>query len=137
MLFEPTRSAGLARLADFLPRAGRAYANSRNFDDGVQRDSRARSNVSQLSPWLHAGLLSEGEVIEAVLSQHSPSAAEKFIAEVFWRVYFKGYLEQRPSVWRAYCDARDLAYARLERNAGLRTAYAEAIQGRTGIAAFD
>lgn len=127
----------MARLADFLPRAGRVYANSRNFDDGVPADGGARSNVSQLSPWLHAGLLSESEVIEATLSQHSLDAAEKFIAEVFWRVYFKGYLEQRPSVWRAYCDARAAALARLESNAGLRAAYAEAIQGHTGIAAFD
>ncbi|MEL6485547.1 MAG: FAD-binding domain-containing protein [Pseudomonadota bacterium] len=137
MLFEPTRSAGIARLADFVPRAGRAYSNSRNYDDGAPGDGSARSNVSQLSPWLHSGLLSEREVIEAVLTRHSPSAAEKFIAEVFWRIYFKGYLEQRPTVWRTYCDTRDAALARLESNAGLRKAYTQAIQGRTGIAAFD
>ncbi|MEL6738080.1 MAG: FAD-binding domain-containing protein [Pseudomonadota bacterium] len=137
MLFEPTRSAGRARLADFVPRAGRAYANSRNYDDGTTGDGSARSNVSQLSPWLHTGLLSEREVIEAALTRHSPGAAEKFIAEVFWRIYFKGYLEQRPSVWRAYCETRDAALVPLEGNAGLRTAYTQAIQGRTGIAAFD
>ncbi|MEM6857979.1 MAG: FAD-binding domain-containing protein [Pseudomonadota bacterium] len=137
MFFQPNRSAGIARLADFAPRAGRAYANSRNYDDGAPGDGRARSNVSQLSPWLHAGLLSEREVVEAALTRHSPNAAEKFIAEVFWRIYFKGYLEQRPSVWRAYCEVRDEALTRLEANAGLRRAYTQAIQGRTGIAAFD
>ena len=137
MLFTPTRKAGLERLSEFLPRAGRAYANNRNHDDGLPPDGGARSNVSQLSPWLHAGLLSETEVVDAVLSQHSPSAAEKFIAEVFWRIYFKGYLEQRPSVWTSYCETRDIALARLEENAGLRTAYAEATEGRTGIEAFD
>ena len=137
MLFTPTRTAGLQRLQDFLPRAGRAYANSRNHDDGTPADGRTRTNVSQLSPWLHAGLLSATEVVDAVLGQHSPSAAEKFIAEVFWRVYFKGYLEQRPSVWTSYCERRDAALARLEASAGLRKAYEEAPQGRTDIEAFD
>ncbi|MEO0463283.1 MAG: FAD-binding domain-containing protein [Pseudomonadota bacterium] len=136
MHFRPTRAAGLERLEDFLPRAGRAYANNRNHDDG-QPENGARRNVSQLSPWLHAGLLSEEEVVDAVLSQHSPAAAEKFIAEVFWRVYFKGYLEQRPSVWRSYCEGRDAALEAVETNAGLRKAYNEAIEGRTGIEAFD
>jgi hypothetical protein len=137
MQFEPTRAAGLARLAEFLPRAGRFYADHRNADEGASAGDPARRNVSQLSPWLHAGLLGEGEVVDAVLGQHSPRAAEKFIAEVFWRVYFKGYLEQRPGVWASYVSGRDRALAALEANAGLRTGYQQATEGRTGIAAFD
>ncbi len=135
MQFEPTRAAGLARLGEFLPRAGRFYAEHRNADEGAVAP--ARRNVSQLSPWLHSGLLGEAEVIAAVLGQHSPRAAEKFIAEVFWRIYFKGYLEQRPSVWASYVAGRDRALAALEANAGLRTAYTQATEGRTGIEAFD
>lgn len=136
MLFTPTRQAGLARLNHFLPNAGRAYEKSRNYDDPPADDG-LRSNVSQLSPWLHAGVLSEAEVVDAVLANHSLKAAEKFVSEVFWRVYFKGYLEQRPSIWRAYCEDRDEAFDRLDSNSGLRTAYDEAVEGRTGIAAFD
>lgn len=132
MQWIPSRDAALSHLAEFLPDAGRAYANNRNHDDGA-----GRRNVSQLSPWLHAGVIREAEVIDAVLKRHSASAAEKFIAEVFWRVYFKGYLEQRPAVWRSYCEDRDAAFDAMESNAGLRTAYAEAIEGRTGIEAFD
>jgi hypothetical protein len=131
----PTREAALARLAAFLPAAGRRYADTRNADDGPHAEG--RSNVSQLSPWLHAGVINEPDVLEAVLGAHSPRAAEKFIAEVFWRIYFKGYLEQRPAIWADYCAGRDAALAALERNAGLRTAYAEAVEGRTGIEAFD
>ncbi|QFT78797.1 FAD-binding domain-containing protein [Erythrobacter sp. THAF29] len=136
MHFEPTRAAGLARLSDFLPRAGRDYANSRNYDDGVPEDG-ARRNVSQLSPWLHAGLIDEGEVLDAVLAEHSPRTAEKFISEVFWRIYFKGYLEQRPGIWRGFCEQRDRSIGELDDNAGLRRAYEEATGGRTGIEAFD
>jgi hypothetical protein len=135
MDFTPTRARGLERLAEFLPAAGRRYAETRNADDGPAEGG--RSNVSQLSSWLHAGLLDEPEVLEAVLGQHSPHAAEKFIAEVFWRIYFKGYLEQRPAIWADYVKGRDGALAALEANAGLRKGYAEAVEGRTGIAAFD
>ncbi|OBV11651.1 FAD-binding domain-containing protein [Erythrobacter dokdonensis] len=135
MDWNPTRARGLERLASFLPLAGRSYAEQRNHDHGPARGG--RDNVSQLSPWLHAGLLGEAEVLCAVLEQHSPRAAEKFIAEVFWRIYFKGYLEQRPSIWTSYLAGRDDALAALERNAGLCTAYGEATEGRTGIEAFD
>ncbi|TRD11866.1 DNA photolyase [Erythrobacter insulae] len=136
MTFTPTRAAAIAQLNQFLPRAGRHYANTRNYDDGVP-DSGMRQNVSQLSPWLHAGVISEAEVINCALANHSSDASEKFVAEVFWRVYFKGYLEQRPAIWRDYCSQRSDAIAALDRNAGLKKAYTEAIEGRTGIAAFD
>ena len=136
MIFESTRAAGQARIADFLPRAGPAYSETRNFGDGVPDDG-ARQNVSQLSPWLYAGLIGEAEIIGAVLSQHRPQAAESFISEVFWRVYFKGYLEHRPTIWRASCEQRGAALAEIGRNSGLRTAHSAAVVGRTGIAALD
>lgn len=140
MDWTPSRTRALERLAAFVPRAGDAYAEMRGYDDGPVGDApgeHGRSNVSQLSPWLHAGLIGEAEVLEAVLAQHSPRTAGSFISEVFWRVYFKGWLEQRPSVWESFKRSREEAYARLDANAGLRKAHDEAVEGRTGIAAFD
>ncbi len=130
---EPTREAGLSRLDDFAPRAGRDYAKSRNFDLGPG----AHRHVSGLSPWLRHRLVLEQEVVAQTLQRHSLSAAEKFVQEVCWRTYFKGFLEQRPSIWRAY--RRDVAALaeRLEVEPGLRTGYAEAVEGRTGIDCFD
>lgn len=136
MLFQPSRQAGLDRLAAFAPSAGGAYARTRNFDDGAPEKG-MRTNVSQLSPWLHAGLISEIEVLETVLASHGPKEAESFVSEVFWRVYFKGYLEQRPTIWASFKESRDAALARTQSNAGLAKAYCEATEGRTGIAAFD
>ncbi|MEM1053082.1 MAG: FAD-binding domain-containing protein [Pseudomonadota bacterium] len=136
MTFIPTRDAGMERLQHFAPDAGPTYTRHRNFDDGTPAEG-MRRNVSQLSPWLHAGLLSEAEVIQAVLSQHSPSDAESFISEVFWRVYFKGYLEQRPSIWASYLQGRDAALATVQSNTGIATAYSQATKGHTGIVAFD
>ena len=130
--FTATRAAGLERLEAFVPCAGRDYQSNRNHDTGPDWP-----HVSTLAPWLHAGLLSEREVLEAALREHGMSSAYKFVSEVFWRVYFKGHLEQRPDTWNQFCRQRDEALAALEDNAGLRTAYAEAVEGRTGIEAFD
>ena len=133
MTFIPTRQAGLDRLEAFLPRAGKAYAATRNADTG----SEGRQNVSMLSPWLHAGLLSEAEVLERVLAEQGADKADKYISEIFWRIYFKGYLEQRPTIWAAFKQQRDNALAAIDANSGKRTAYAQAVEGRTGIEAFD
>ena len=95
---DPTRSAGLAALGDFLPNAGRHYAAQRNFDYGLDN----RANVSSLSPYIRHRLITEQEVVAAVLRRHRFADAEKFIQEVFWRTYWKGWLEMRPAVWTDY-----------------------------------
>ncbi len=131
MTFEPSREAGLARLADFVPRAGRAYAAERNTDRGPGD----RSNVSTLSPWVRHRLVTEREVVEAVLQQHSLDAAGKFVQEVYWRTDWKGWLELRPSVWSRYTAAVTPALDAL--SAAERATYDDAIAGRTGIEGFD
>ncbi|MEN9620989.1 MAG: hypothetical protein RL499_1182 [Actinomycetota bacterium] len=131
MTFEPTREAGLARLADFVPRAGRAYAAERNTDRGPGD----RSNVSTLSPWVRHRLVTEREVVEAVLQRHSFDAASKFVQEVYWRTYWKGWLGLRPSVWTRYTAAIEPALAALTSQD--RATYEAAITGRTGIEGFD
>lgn len=119
------RSSGLSHLERFAAKAGGSYAKGRNYDLGPGR----HHLVSCLSGHLRRRLITEEEVIDAVLSQHSFAAAEKFITEVYWRTYFKGWLEMRPSVWQQWLS--DLA--RLPRTDALDTACA----GQTGIACFD
>jgi deoxyribodipyrimidine photo-lyase len=133
--FNPTRAAALERLAAFAPRMGRPYADQRNHDYGLVADHSLPANVSALSPWIRHRLISEREVIEAALP--SGEGAAKFVSEVLWRSYFKGWLEQRPTIWSRYCTDRDAALALLERNGGLARDYAAAVEGRTGIDAFD
>ncbi len=128
----PKRSTGLERLEAFLPAAGRAYANRRNTDYGP----RDRGNVSVLSPYIRHRLVTEREVLDRVLQQHSLSVAEKFVHEVFWRGYFKGHLETRPEIWRRYCSNRDEQLAAAAQG-GLGRAYRRAIEGKTGIDCFD
>ncbi|MFM2410319.1 MAG: hypothetical protein RL481_1147 [Pseudomonadota bacterium] len=133
MIWEPTRAAGLARLDSFLPLAGRAYASNRNADYGPDD----RSNVSALSPWIRRRLITEEEVVAAVLRRHSFSAAEKFIQEVVWRTYWKGWLEMRPSVLWQFDADRIALKDRLAEDGQLNRRFQSAIEGRTGIDCFD
>ncbi|MFK8030646.1 MAG: FAD-binding domain-containing protein [Gammaproteobacteria bacterium] len=127
--FIPRRINGLENLERFVARAGRDYERTRNFDFGASN----RSNVSGLSPWLRHRLISEEEVLERVLAVHSLSAAEKFVQEVCWRTYWKGWLEQRPQVWRSY---REQAGA-VELDRTTQTQLNNAHSGTTGIRCFD
>ena len=131
MSFVPTRAAGLARLAAFVPQAGRAYAEGRNNDPGPGADS----VVSLLSPYLRHRLLTEAEVVDAVRARHRAEACEKFVQEVLWRTYWKGWLELRPAVWTRFLAERDAA--RTTGGSGLSKAVAQAEAGQTGIDGFD
>ncbi len=131
--FEPTRQAGLARLESFASRTGAHYASHRNYDLGPAQ----RSTVSVLSPWIRHRLITEEEVLKLTLARNSPSAAMKFIQEVFWRGYFKGWMQQHPSVWTSYQRGLEAAQNGLERNVHSKVDYQSAIDGRTGIACFD
>ncbi|WP_341365603.1 FAD-binding domain-containing protein [Yoonia sp. BS5-3] len=128
-MFEPSYTAALQRLQNFLPHAGRDYAARRNYDD--------IRGVSGLSPYLRHRIITEADVLKAVLGRHSPHAAEKFIQEVYWRTYWKGWLEMRPGIWTAYKTERDAALNRIQTEAGLRQQWEAACTGTTGIACFD
>lgn len=105
-LFSPRKAAALERLNRFTPHAGKAYREKRNFETGHGN----HVNVSQLSPYIRNGILSEEEVVGAGLKAQTFKEAEKFIQEIFWRVYWKGYLENRPYIWDNYRnDLRSLA----------------------------
>ena len=126
--FIPTRAAALARLAEFLPDAGR-YAADRNF---VRP---GHPNISRLSPWVQKRLLLEEEVVDAARERWSFEAVEKFVQEVYWRTYWKGWLEQRPEAWSRWVEA--VPRLRDALSAEQRSTLEAALIGRTGIAGFD
>lgn len=115
--FAADRATALEQLTAFLPNAGSHYANTRNADHGPAR----RGNVSRLSPAVRHRLIDEDEIVRAVLARHAYSSAEKFIQEVCWRTYWKGWLELRPGVWTMYRQSLDEQFAALgERDGGAR-----------------
>ncbi len=131
--FSPTRTAALEKLNAFVPHAAGDYARLRNFDHGPGR----HDNVSTLSPYIRHRLLTEHEVLQAVLSRHSAKSAQKFVAEVYWRTYWKGWLELRPSAWLEYRAGVTRAWDRVQSESGLRQEWEAACLGQTGIDAFD
>ena len=128
-----TRARALELLADFLPRAGRDYQNNRNLDRG--RDG--HSFVSRLSPFVRHRILSEEELISNVLTTHSRSAAFKFIQEIFWRTYWKGWLEHRPVVWDRFEVEVQSEFAKLKQVPVKNKIFEQAIGGSTEIAIFN
>ncbi len=87
-----TRRDALAAWAEFLPTVG-SYAHRRNHVEPLHR------NVSRLSAALRYRLLLEDEVVGDTLRHHEFSVAEKWLQEICWRRYWKGWLELRPDVW--------------------------------------
>lgn len=130
---EATRDAALTEMAAFRSRMGRRYASGRNFDLGPGQ----HKAVSCLSPYVRRRLVLEEELVDIALAGHGLEGAEKFIQEVFWRGYFKGWLERRPSVWRAYRDGLEQDLVDLESDRKLAKRVAEAEEGRTGLECFD
>jgi deoxyribodipyrimidine photo-lyase len=126
-----TRTEALARLSRFVPHAGRDYAARRNYD----LPDAGHPHVSQLSPYLRHRLITEDEVLSAVLGRFSLKGAEKFVQEVCWRSYWKGWLEMRPAVWTSY--RRNLDACLDSADAALAGRLAAAEEGRTGIDCFD
>ncbi len=124
----PTRAAGLQRLEAFLPIAPQ-YGKLRGYDLPGQQ------GTSGLGPYLRTRLVREREVVAAVRDHLGPAAAAKFIEEVCWRTYWKGYLEQRPTIWEAFRRRRDAVLADLAPADQERLAAAR--EGRTGIDCMD
>ncbi len=128
-----TRAEGEARLAAFMPRMGRRYANGRNTDHGPGR----HTAVSTLSPWIRRRLVLEEQAVAAAIAAHGPENAEKFVQEVIWRGYFKGWMERRPQVWASYTRGLHDDLASLDRDRRLRRDVERAIDGQTGLDCFD
>ena len=112
-------------LDSFLRKGIKNYTKSRNFDFGTEN----RGNVSRLSPFISHRLILEYDVIKNALALYPFEKIEKFIEEIFWGVYWRGWLEQRPSVWESFRNYPEPLKS--------DPAYARAVNGGTGIDCFD
>jgi len=129
MNFEPSRAKALDRLESFVENNLAEYSKLRNFDFGPEK----RSNVSCLSPYITHGIINEQEIIKKSLGKFSFSKNEKFIQEVLWRTYWKGWLELRPNVWSDYLTELIKIKKDLKNNQN----YKNAIDGKTKIDCFN
>ena len=129
MKFDASRAAALNKLNNFVEENLAEYSKLRNFDFGPEK----RTNVSCLSPYVTHGVINEREIIEKSLSKFSFSKNEKFIQEVLWRTYWKGWLELRPNVWTDYLIELNKIREDFKDNQN----YKNAIEGKTNIECFN
>ena len=129
MNFEPSREFAIKKLEDFIDKNLHEYSKLRNFDFGPEQ----RKNVSTISPYITHGVLSETEVIKNSLKKFSFAKNEKFVQEVLWRIYWKGWLELRPMVWSDYI----IELKKLKKDFDTNKNYLNAIEGKTNIECFN
>ena len=129
MMFEASRAKAVDKLNNFVENNLIDYSKLRNFDFGPSN----RSNISCLSPYIAHGVINELEVIDKSLKKFSFSKNEKFIQEVLWRTYWKGWLELRPNVWSDYLIELDNVRNQFKNNQN----YLDAIEGKTDIDCFN
>ena len=129
MNFKGSRVEALDELNYFIENNLLDYPKLRNFDLGPQK----RDNTSCLSPYVTHGLVSEIEIISKSLKKFSFVKNEKFIQEVLWRVYWKGWLELRPNVWGDYLKELTDIKESFKDNKN----YLDAIEGNSNIECFN
>ena len=129
MNFEASRAKALDKLNYFVENNLSEYSKLRNFDYGPDN----RSNISCLSPYITHGIINEKEVIKKSLDKFSFAKNEKFIQEVLWRTYWKGWLELRPSVWTDFL----IELKKIKEDFQNNQAYKNAIEGKTNVECFN
>ena len=129
MNLKPTRQTAIENLNIFIEKNLGEYSKIRNFDFGPDR----RSNTSCLSPYITHGVINEKEVIRKSLDKFSFSKNEKFIQEVLWRTYWKGWMELRSGVWDDYLLDLKIIKEEFKDNGN----YLNAIKGKTKIECFN
>jgi len=125
MKFHTSRVKALESLDTFINNDIVNYSSKRNYDFGPIE----RKNVSCLSPYISHRLIDEYEISKKVLSKYPYQKVEKYIQEIYWRVYWKGWLELRPKVWDDFTE--DLNIIEESEN------YYLAINGQTKIDCFN
>jgi deoxyribodipyrimidine photo-lyase len=126
--FPVRRGPALERWHEFLPEVIR-YGARRNH---VTHD---HSHVSRLSPAVRLGVIRPEELVRDTLTSYPLHQVEKWVQEVCWRTYWKGWLEMRPQVWHSW--RRRVAELHSTLPIEVRERCAAVTEGRSGVAIMD
>ena len=129
MNFKPSRTFAEELMNEFIENNLVNYSKLRNFDYGPDK----RSNVSCLSPYVTHGVISEVELIQKSLNKYSFVKNEKFIQEIMWRTFWKGWMELRPDVWTDYLLELNQIKDKYKNDQD----YKKAVEGSTEIQCFN
>ena len=129
-MFQSSLKEAQAFQESYLPNTGSYYRDNRNYSYDLINN---RNTTSLLSPYIRYRLLSEEDIIKKTLSINSFTKTEKFIQEIYWRTYWKGWLEHRPDVYEDYITKRN----ELLKNLSNTSKYQKAINGETHFTFFN
>ncbi len=132
MFAKPNLSTARKKLSIFINNGLQNYSKSRNFDYGPGK----RNNVSKMSPFIRKRIIHEKEIILSCLKKYEKLQIDKYIQEIFWRIYWKGWLEGRPKVWDDYVSHLE-KYNKNIFNKSFYRDYINATNAQTGINCFD
>ena len=91
----PTNNHNIIKNLDFFcTKAIKNYSSKRNFVLGPPH-----KNVSKLSPYIRRRFITEEQIIKKVNLNKSNIKIDEFITQLFWRTYFRGWLETHPWVY--------------------------------------
>ena len=110
---------------DFLENKITNYEKLRNFDYGPTN----KSSVSKLSPYISHRILLEYELLEEVKKKYHSQKINKFVEEIYWRIYWQGWMENRPKVWCNFISENNYEY-------DIET-YEKAINGNSELGFFN
>jgi len=132
MDFKPNYINAKKILDSFINNGLKTYNSKRNYDLGPQN----KSNVSCLSPFIRKRIIHERTILKNCLKNNKFGSIEKFIQEIFWRTYWKGWLEGRKEVWEDYNKKLDFFKDDVNFKP-LKRDYSKAVSGNSGIDCFD
>ena len=110
---------------DFLENKITNYEKLRNFDYGPTN----KSSVSKLSPYISHRVLLEYELLDEVKKKYHSQKINKFVEEIYWRIYWQGWMENRPKVWCNFISENNYEY-------DIET-YEKAINGNSELGFFN
>ena len=116
-------------LNEFIAQKLTDYKKERNFDYG----SFQKNFVSGLSPAISRRIITEEMIVNMISESFLYNNVEKFIDEICWRTYWKGWLEHRPNVWDDYLS--DLKVLELKNKKV--SIYKKVINGKTNLDCFN
>ena len=109
----------------FLSTKIKDYDSFRNYDFGPQEIN----YVSKISPFITHRVLLEYQIIKDIKLKYKSNTINKFIEEVYWRIYWKGVLENKPCIWENFIKKNIDNYD--------YDLYINAINGETNISYFN
>ena len=124
-MFKSNISFAEEQFLSYLHKTGKYYEVNRNYSE----DSSNNNTTSLLSPFIRYRLISEEQILQKVLKKYELRECEKFIQEIYWRTYWKGWLEHRPSVYSDYLEDRN----KLIEQFSNKKFYLNAISGNTNL----